>query len=346
MEAAGKALIDFVEAAYDLQVDDDEWLSRLLAAGAPALDRGLGVFAFTCFRPPQPGPLVIQQLHADAGLEDLADRVVRLESQIPAEVLWSLSRPAMPKTLSEAAGDNIEAFRFVLDHFDFANDGLGMSTFDPNGQGVYLIAPLRKVTSLNEKTRERLQMLAAHFGAGNRLRRALSDASVPPSTELPLGAEVVIDPSGFKVTEAAGPATSRDARAALREAALQLDRFRGEMRASDPEKALELWTALVRGRWSTVDWFDSDGRRFVLGLPNAPDVSDPRGLSERELQVVAYALTGQTNKLIAYQLGLSKGRVSTLMSSAMRKLAVQTRAQLIKRMRDFGSITGDGHPRD
>lgn len=340
MEPVGSALIDFAEAAYDLQAGDDEWLANLLAAGAPALDHGLGVFAFTCFRPVQPGRLIIQQLHAGAGLEDLADRVVRLESQIPPEVLWSLSRPAMPKTLSEAAGDNIESLNFILNHFDFAKDGLGMSTFDPDGQGVYLIAPLPKVTSLNEKSRERLQMLAAHFGAGNRLRRALSEVVSRPSTGLPLGAEVVIDPSGFKVTEATGPATSRDARTALREAALQLDRSRGEMRESDPETALELWKALVRGRWSTVDWFDSDGRRFVLGLPNAPGVSDPRGLSERELQVVAYALTGQTNKLIAYQLGLSKGRVSTLMSSAMRKLGVQTRAQLIKRIRDFGSIAG------
>jgi len=113
------------------------------------------------------------------------------------------------------------------------------------------------------------------------------------------------------------------------------------MRESDPGRALELWKALVRGRWSTVDWFDSDGRRFVLGLPNPPNVSDPRGLTEREEQVVAYALSGQTNKLIAYQLGLSMGRVSTLMSSAMRKLGMQTRAQLIKKFRDFGSISND-----
>lgn len=159
-----------------------------------------------------------------------------------------------------------------------------------------------------------------------------------PTTDLPHGAEVVIDPSGFRVTEAQGHAKSRKALESLREAALRIDRARGRMRESDPEKALELWTALVRGRWSTVDWFDSDGRRFVLGLPNAPNVSDPRGLSEREVQVVAYVVSGQTNKLIGYQLGLSKGRVSTVLGSAMRKLGVQTRAQLIKKLRDFGAV--------
>lgn len=341
MEPTGSALIDFTEAAYDLEADDEAWLAQILAAGAPALDRGLGVFAFTCFRPLQPGRLVIGQLHAEAGLEDLADRVVRLESESPPELVWHLSRPAMPMTLSEAAGENVAGFNLIIGQFEFAKDGLGMSTFDPDGHGVYLIAPLPKVTGLNDKSHERFQMLAAHLGAGNRLRRALTDVASRADTKLPLGAEVVIDPVGFKVTEAAGEARSRGARASLRDAALQLDRARGRLRESDPVKALELWKALVRGRWSTVDWFDSDGRRFVLGLPNAPNVSDPRGLSERELQVVAYALSGQTNKLIAYQLGLSKGRVSALINSAMRKLGVQTRAQLIKWFRDFGSTASD-----
>jgi DNA-binding NarL/FixJ family response regulator len=182
-------------------------------------------------------------------------------------------------------------------------------------------------------------MLAAHFGAGYRLRRALGDGAPEPATDLPHGAEAVIDPSDFRVTDAQGQAKSPDALNALRDAALQVDRARGRMRKSDPEQALELWKALVRGRWSTVDWFDSDGRRFVLGLPNAPDVSDPRGLTEREMQVVAYVVCGQTNKLIGYNLGLSKGRVSTLLRSAMRKMGVQTRAQLVRKLRDFGSLT-------
>jgi DNA-binding CsgD family transcriptional regulator len=142
------------------------------------------------------------------------------------------------------------------------------------------------------------------------------------------------------VTDAQGHAKSRDALNALREAALQVDRARGRMRESDPEKAIELWQALVRGRWSTVDWFDSDGRRYVLGLPNAPEVSDPRGLTEREMQVVALVLSAHTNKLIGYNLGLSKGRVSTLLRSAMRKLGVQTRAQLVAKFRNFGAVAG------
>jgi len=76
----------------------------------------------------------------------------------------------------------------------------------------------------------------------------------------------------------------------------------------------------------------------VLALPNAPRVSDPRGLTERESQIVAYAVLGQTNKMIAYRLGLSQSRVSTLLRSVMRKLNVQTRAQLVLKMRDFQAL--------
>ena len=341
MDANESALIDFTEAAYNLEADPQEWLPKLLEAGAPAIDHGLGVLAITCKRPPQGARLIIDQLHAVSAPDDLAERLMRLQREIPPSLLWLLSRPTMPMTLSEAAGDDLEAFRLIMRHFDFAKDGLGMSAFDPNGRGVYLIAPLPMVTSLSDKSREHWQMLAAHFGAGQRLRRALRDGARETKTDLPHGAEAVIDPKNFQVTDAQGPAKSRAAISALREAALQVDRARGRMRERHPERALELWKELVRGRWSTVDWFDSDGRRFVLGLPNAPNVSDPRGLTEREVQVVAYVLFGQTNKLIGYNLGLSQGRVSTLLRSAMRKHSVQSRAQLVSKLRNFGSITED-----
>lgn len=335
------AIIDFTEAAYDLEADRDAWLPALIRAGRPVLDQGLGVFALTCTRPHDPGPLVIDQLHLASGPSDFGSRLARLRREIDMALLWPLSRPGMPKTLSEVTEHHDPAaFRTIMRHFDFAKDGLGISAFDPNGQGVYLIMALSKVTTLSDRARERWQMLAAHFGAGYRLRRALQDELAKPSAEtgLPLGAEALIDPKGFRIAEATGEAKARNALVALRCAAEQVDRARGPMRDSDPERALELWRALVRGRWSTVDWFDSDGRRYVLGIPNAPNIVDPRGLSERETQVVSYAALGLTNKMIAYHLGVSKGHVSTLLTSAMRKLGVQTRAQLVKQFKDFGSI--------
>jgi len=334
----GSAIVDFIEAAYNLGLGKEQWLPAVVEAGVPLLDHGLGVFALTCLRPPQRGPVIIDQVHTAFGPDDLLERITRMQQELPLDLLWPLSRPAMPKTLSDGAGDDFDAFNRIMGYFEFAKDALGISAFDPNGRGVFLIAPLDKVTTLSKRDRERWQMLAAHFAAGYRLRRAMGQAPSDPATELPYSAEALIDPKSFRVVEAQGQAKSRNALAALRTAALHVDRARGALRESDPEKALQLWAALVQGRWSTVDWFDSDGRRFVLGVPNAPNIIDPRGLTDREMQVVSYALCGQTNKLIAYHLGLTRGRVSTLLRSAMRKLGVQTRAELIKRLNEFSSI--------
>jgi DNA-binding CsgD family transcriptional regulator len=110
------------------------------------------------------------------------------------------------------------------------------------------------------------------------------------------------------------------------------------MRREDPEKALEIWKALVDGSWSMVDWFDSDCRRFVLSHPNPPDLKDPRGLSERERQVTTYVCLGETNKLISYRLGIAQSKVSTTLKSAMHKLGVQTRPQLVEKLRAFESV--------
>jgi DNA-binding NarL/FixJ family response regulator len=95
---------------------------------------------------------------------------------------------------------------------------------------------------------------------------------------------------------------------------------------------------MVRGRWSMVDWFDSDERRYVLAVPNQPSVTDPRGLTERENQVVGAAVLGHSNKMIAYRLGLSTSRVSTLLRSAMRKLGFRTRNELVSHMSDFQAL--------
>ena len=56
--------------------------------------------------------------------------------------------------------------------------------------------------------------------------------------------------------------------------------------------------------------------------------------------MVWYVVHGLMNKMISYHLGVSKGRVSALLSSAMRKLSVQTRAQLIKKLKDLEAIAG------
>jgi len=182
-------------------------------------------------------------------------------------------------------------------------------------------------------------MLGAHIASGYRLRRAVAETgkgSIDDATGLPYGAEAVFDTKGFRIVESTGAAKEASAASALRRAARNVDRARGKLRKDDPERALAIWKALVRGRWSIVDWFDTDGRRFILARPNPPEVLDPRGLTEQECQVVTYILLGETNKLVAYRLGLSPSRVSGLLKSAMRKLGAKNKADLVQKLGPLG----------
>jgi DNA-binding CsgD family transcriptional regulator len=217
-----------------------------------------------------------------------------------------------------------------------SKDILSLTAIDPDGCGVHISVPSAELISLGRREREFWQMLEVHLSAGHRLRHGLGqqgDAAGAAMTDIPLDAEALIDPSRFLVSEARGGATNADATATLRKAARLVDKARGPLRRSDPNEALRLWEGLVRGKWSLIDWFDTDGRRFVLAKPNAPRIGDPRGLSEREAQVATYAALGDTNKVIGYRLGLSSAYVSRLLHDAMRKLGAKTRAQLVRKMR-------------
>jgi DNA-binding CsgD family transcriptional regulator len=86
------------------------------------------------------------------------------------------------------------------------------------------------------------------------------------------------------------------------------------------ERSVELWRGLVSGRWSVVEHFESAGKRYYLAHKNDPELARDRALTPREQQVLRYAELGQSNKLIAYSLGLSISTVSTLLSKARRKL--------------------------
>jgi hypothetical protein len=129
--------------------------------------------------------------------------------------------------------------------------------------------------------------------------------------------EAVLSPSG-SVLHATGVAKQADARGRLRDAARAMDRARGPLRRNDPQEALDLWRALCDGRWSLVDRFESDGRRYVIAHRNEPNLLDLRGLSQRETVVAAFAQLGQSNKEIAYTLGLSPSSVATHLSATAR----------------------------
>jgi len=83
MDRIGSAIIDFTEAAYSLELSDEEWLPALLECGLPVLDHGLGVAGMRYGRPPEEGPFQLLDIHVAAGQADFADRHRRAMSRTP-----------------------------------------------------------------------------------------------------------------------------------------------------------------------------------------------------------------------------------------------------------------------
>jgi DNA-binding CsgD family transcriptional regulator len=338
MDPAQTASIDLVEAAYDLELGAADWLPNALKAGRQVFDLGMGFVGAWWSGASEDGQPLIVQMHVSEGAEDLPARFTRAAQasgpELVAQTTQALSGGV--NVLSEDRGRWPQVYEAMTSHLG-CKDLLGLWAMDPDLYGTSLPIPSPEIIRLTPRARDHWRMLVVHLTAGRRLRRHIDEPQVRgvPPTDMPFDAEALLDPTRFVISQATAGAKSKIASTVIREAAVRVDKARGKLRKSNPEEALEIWHGLVRGRWSLVDWFDTDGRRFVLAKPNAPNLSDPRGLTEREAQVATYAALGESSKIIGYRFGISPQRVSTLRTTAMRKLGVKTPAQLVEKLRGF-----------
>jgi DNA-binding NarL/FixJ family response regulator len=114
-------------------------------------------------------------------------------------------------------------------------------------------------------------------------------------------------------------------RAALRARAICIDRLR---RAADVDGAPGAWRGMIDGRWSVVDVFEADGRRFFIARENTAEATRS-ALTAQEHQVLVLVCEGRTNKYIEYELGLPPPRVSAMVRALSDKLGATHRAELI-----------------
>jgi DNA-binding CsgD family transcriptional regulator len=334
--------IALVEAAYALGASDLQWTAGLAEAALSVVpDAFAGMLAYHVRLEGE----VVHLMHpaatpeaqsAGASLRRLQDSLERRRAGT-ASIAERLVARTYSRALRTMLRQPVDRLLLLAEYkllapkwmLTFAVPGvnevllLNCPQLDGNNFTV-LSAGLPTSQTLTSKERLRFSMVAAHIRAGYRLRQRLSELQQPA-----LQADAVLDPKTMRVVHAEGEAQGRDARALLRETAMRVDRARTKQHGRD-ERALELWQGLVDGRWSLVDQFDSDGKRYVIAHRNAESVSDPRGLSTTEVSVLGLVARGYSNKLAAYHLGLSESRVSTMLHSGMSKLHINSRVELVR----------------
>jgi DNA-binding CsgD family transcriptional regulator len=314
-------VLSIIEAGYAESADADEWLDGALAAMHAQLDQGGGVLARRFHV--QPTSLWQGATRAiGVAPEDVAatDRAAAWLTDLPPLEAMAVARQMFPLApvaarLSHLIGPAMMT-HLVTNFSRPVTDSLGVIAADPSGHGCVFFRIEDKARPVSRRATDLWERTAAHLVTGYRLARERHGKT-----------EAVLDPGG-KVLHRENDVTRDDA-STLSDAAKGIDRARGRLRRVDPERALALWKGLVSGRWSLVDHFDSDGRRFVVAKRNAITSHAWSALTEREGQILAYLAEGQAPKLIAYQLGLSTTTVSADLSRIMRKLSVGSRFELI-----------------
>ena len=339
MTAAARGdLVSVIEAAYRLDGEDSTWLARLVDRAARAgLDRGLG----TCgmFYELDGDRVHVSSPVARGTPDGAVDALRMLEAEVSSEITYRFIKDATAAVGGRATcatmSSRLQMGKHIRDleiHQRFLAplgivDFMSVAATEPATaasaimHGCLVGAPLAEVSGVKRPEAVAWSRVAAHMAAGMRLRRARRSTS-------PEDSDAVLTPGGR--IEHAGDDSTDASLNALKEAARSMQRARGNSRHIDPPGAVEAWKALVSGRWTLLDHFDHDGKRYVVAVRNDPQVPAFEELSAREAQVVAYAAQGHANKLIAYELGIAPSTVAMHLSTAAGKLGARSRVELIR----------------
>ena len=314
---------EITRSAYAFSSDLGQWATGVHEALGPSLDCGqgtlVGVVEFT-----QKG-LGIRHLASRGGASRMHHAIVRLSAFLaPTKLRESFFNGRVLGASSGHYSDADFARMQARARGGRTRDAAGWCVNDAVDHGFMVVSPSRDLLRFPEQPSPIVRRLGAHIATGLRLQRVLGSAAFEdPSVE------AILDPEG-RPQHTVGMARMRGALESLRLSVLARARENDDELAADPA-----WNAVLAGRWSLVDRFDSDGRRYVIAYRNPPGVLDPRRLTPREEGVVALAAIGRSNKEIAGELGVTQSTVGTLLAGALAKLGLASRTMLPLFWRDL-----------
>jgi DNA-binding CsgD family transcriptional regulator len=340
-------LLRVLDAAYDTDLDDEGWLRRLAESAAPLLDEGCGVHAVLAdlHQPlPMHAPILVggEPEWQACWRAHWWDELMAVAPADAHRAMLRFGAVSHTTELFAAVAAKIETFADLLGRMEergyqhalarerkaraqqrlFYPDSLNVVSLDASGVGVVLVANRRAPVThpLPGATRRQLTRLAGHLAAATRLRRRVGRKATPTA-----GAEAIAASDG-RILHVEGAAATSGGLTALREAAREVVRAR-QGQVADPT---EHWRALHAGRWTLVERFESDGRRILVARENRTAAMSLEGLTPRERQVLAELAMGQSNKEIAYRLGVTPSTVATHLQRVMEKVGARDVRELVR----------------
>lgn len=313
--------VSLIEAGYNLDGTDQLWLENVLDKAVPLFDRGFWPSILTYrFTPTtvdidhvvtKGPPEIIKPLFDNSTnwSPGAVDQIYRGIASI--ESLSTIVYPDFPK-LRTTFGKRTKGMADML--AVWAHTGIG--------SGLKICRAFPASVTPTAMERKRWPLVASHLGAALRLRSVTCNLSFDDSQ-----IEAILDPGG-KVHDAREGATKISVRENLRKKVRQIEQLRTRAGRCNPDTAMNNWESLIQGRWSLVDRFDTDQRRFVVAIKNDPAHPDPRGLSVQERQIVEYVGLGRSSKEISYILGISSSAITNCTARAQEKLGLSSRTEL------------------
>ncbi|HJL14651.1 MAG TPA: helix-turn-helix transcriptional regulator [Sandaracinaceae bacterium LLY-WYZ-13_1] len=312
-----KRLVAFLESVHDLDAADDAWLRRVRASAFPehsdesslAMEIEVGDGGWRLIRAPDLDPTLSEVTAAS------------LDAAPAPAVHYFLRRPDTCFAFHEIQERLDELGMCGPEHRRVMEAGMAdfvVTKARDGGHRLVLLGTIHRARRRVDDAERRLgAAFGAHVAAALRIRRALRRGAT--------GGEAVFHPDG-RLAHAAGSARTGTARERLREAVTRVDRARSGRRSA--AERLSLWEPLVAGRWTLVDRFDRDGRRFVVAVRNEPSFAGRGVLGERQRAVARMAAVGLSNQEIGYALGIEPSIVSSHLVAALDVLGIRRRSEL------------------
>lgn len=292
---------EFVEAAQVSEPDDQEWAGRVEHAARPHFPGARATWFALMEHDGTPESLTMTLLHSSRpDIPAIFERTLgAIVDDEPFRAFFfpphlATTHSEVQRALQPAAASHT---RRVLHGYGMP-EMIGLVTRPALGKVVLAGALVDRPTSLTASERVALTRAALHLEAGYRLRKR------------PDLVKAVLDASG-RLVERIDESPALDALPRLS--------------TSD----IELWPALVAGRFSLVPRGKGRSRRFTL-LENPPEARRFRALTPFEVEVLRLTTRGLSTKLATYALGVSSTTISTALASASAKIGAANRVELVR----------------